>query len=400
MNARMAMVLSWAVAVTVALLFPVADVPADVVTPMEQSPSSAWTGPLALPPPYIPTEVEEPSVTVGPIVWDPVRPTFEERPASEEMAPMSVEVPDVPPVEDPEEPEVPDVPVFTPKIDMCFCVDTTGSMGDEIDVVKATIIDVAAAIRNGTPRPDVRFALVIYRDLGDEYVTRVFDFMDEFALAEVLHDVCAQNGGDYQESVSEALTYAVSNVTWDPESNCAVYLIGDAPPHTDYDNGFDYIQAAQDAASIGVAINTIGCSGIEGSEQAFIDIANVTGGSYVRLTYYGSGGGGGGGGEPYADGGCYDHYGGGGGGGCTGTGSSGSGSSGSEGGTGSGTSSDGGSGTGGDADGASEGTTEGTSGNGQTNNLDEVITHGGQGQGAGQGVVYDDTGGEPAGQGS
>jgi len=380
MHARLAMAFSWAVAVAVVMLFPMADVPADVVVPLEQSPTSAWTGPIVLPGPFVP--VDEPSAPTRELVWNPVRPTLEERPAREETRALSVEIPEVPPEEDP---EVPDVPAFVPKIDMCFCLDTTGSMGDEIDVVKATIVDVAAAIRNGTPRPEVRFALVIYRDLGDEYVTRVYDFMDEFVLAEVLQGVHAHNGGDYEESVSEALTYAVHNVTWDPLADGAVYLIGDAPPHTDYRNGFDYMQAARDAVSMGVAINSIGCSGIDGNEQPFKDVSNITGGEYVRLTYYGSGGGGceyDGDREPYAEGGCYDHSGGYGGGAGTGSGSSASGD-----GSGSGT------GTG------SEGTEDGTDGSGQGNNLDEVITHGGQGQGQGQGVNYLNDG-EGAGQAS
>jgi len=377
MQARSAMAFSWAMALGIALLFPVADVPADVAAPMEQTPSSEWTGPLALPPPYVP--IEEPALPVTPTVWDPVRPTFEPRPEREERRAMAVEVPDVPPEN---EPEVPDVPAFVPKIDMCFCLDTTGSMGDEIEVVKATIIDVAAAIRNGTPRPEVRFALVIYRDLGDEYVTRVFDFMDEFALAEVLQGVQAHNGGDYEESVSEALTYAVHNVSWDPLADGAVYLIGDAPPHVDYYNGFDYVQAAKDAVDVGVVINTIGCSGIDGHETPFMNMASMTGGVYTRLTYYGSGGGGDGG-EPYADGGCYDHYGGGGGGCGTGTGSSGS-----EGGTGTGTGTGESAGTTGDSHGGTDGTANETSPTGYGNNLDQVLQGQGQGQGQNQGVDY------------
>ncbi len=378
MQARSAMVFSWAVALTVALLFPMADMPAEVVAPEGQTPSSAWTGPMELPQPFV--TIEESAVPSIPIVWHPVRATPEARPAREETRTLAVDVPDVPPTEDPDEPEV---PVVTPKIDMCFCLDTTGSMGDEIDVVKATIIDVAAAIRNGTPRPDVRFALVIYRDLGDEYVAKVFDFMDEFALAEVLQGVHANNGGDYEESVSEALTYAVHNVSWDPEANGAVYLIGDAPPHTDYGNGFDHIQAARDAVSMGVVINSIGCSGIDGNELPFMEVANITGGKFVRLTYYGSSGGGGG--EPYADGGCYDHTGGCGGG--TGTGSS-------SGGTGSGSE------TGTGSSGGSEGTTGGTSGNGQSNNLGDVLQGGGQGQGSSEGVTYDAPDDEGDGQGA
>ncbi|MBM4036699.1 MAG: VWA domain-containing protein, partial [Planctomycetes bacterium] len=44
-----------------------------------------------------------------------------------------------------------------PRLDVVFCVDTTGSMSDEIDVVKAKLRDMVAKVSAGEPTPDVRF---------------------------------------------------------------------------------------------------------------------------------------------------------------------------------------------------------------------------------------------------
>ncbi|HEY4771014.1 MAG TPA: VWA domain-containing protein, partial [Myxococcales bacterium] len=66
-----------------------------------------------------------------------------------------------------------------PRIDVAFALDTTGSMGDEIDVVKEKIVDIARNVSAGQPRPDVRFGIVAFRDRGDAYVTKAFPFSRE-----------------------------------------------------------------------------------------------------------------------------------------------------------------------------------------------------------------------------
>jgi hypothetical protein len=73
--------------------------------------------------------------------------------------------------EEPEKPEEPGKPkppeeiMTPPKIDVLFLLDSTGSMGDEIQVVKAEIEKIIFEVQNGTPKPIVRFAIVTYRDI-------------------------------------------------------------------------------------------------------------------------------------------------------------------------------------------------------------------------------------------
>src|SRR2546422_5427869 len=56
-----------------------------------------------------------------------------------------------------------------PRVEVAFVLDTTGSMGGLIDGAKRKIWSIARRIGEGRPRPDLRIALVGYRDLGDEY---------------------------------------------------------------------------------------------------------------------------------------------------------------------------------------------------------------------------------------
>ncbi len=215
----------------------------------------------------------------------------------EVMHDLSVAVPVPPPILYPDLyiplPEV-EAPAYSGdpiRLDVLFCLDTTGSMGDEIAVAKETILTIVEAVAAGNPPPDVRYGLVIYRDLDDSYVTIVHDFMAPEDLASVLQIVEAGEGGDYEESVSEALTRSVLDVTWDMAASRAIYLIGDAPPHTDYANGFDHVHAAHLAADMGIVINAIGCSGIQGNEEEFQEVVDLTGGQFVYLNYTSEGGG-------------------------------------------------------------------------------------------------------------
>src|SRR5687768_6846052 len=73
-------------------------------------------------------------------------------------------------------------PAVAPRVEVAFVLDTTGSMGGLIEGAKRRIWSIARRIGEGTPRPDLRIALVAYRDVGDAYVTRVHTFsgdMDE-----------------------------------------------------------------------------------------------------------------------------------------------------------------------------------------------------------------------------
>src|SRR5438874_3321525 len=102
-----------------------------------------------------------------------------------------------------------------PRVEVAFVLDTTGSMGGLIEGAKRRIWSIARRIGEGRPRPDLRIALVGYRDLGDAYVTRVHPFtadMDEvFANLSAFR---AEGGGDTPEHVSAALHDAVHRLAW------------------------------------------------------------------------------------------------------------------------------------------------------------------------------------------
>src|SRR5262249_18586804 len=102
-----------------------------------------------------------------------------------------------------------------PRVEVVFVLDTTGSMGGLIDAAKQKIWSISNQIAAGKPTPHVKIGLVAFRDRGDEYVTRVYDLTEDLdAVHSTLMGFKAQGGGDFPESVNEALHAAVTKIRW------------------------------------------------------------------------------------------------------------------------------------------------------------------------------------------
>jgi hypothetical protein len=173
-------------------------------------------------------------------------------------------------------------------LDVHFLIDATGSMGDEIDRLKATMADVAARITALDARPAVRWGLTAYRDRGDAFVTRAFDFTDDLgAFTAELAKVEADGGGDDPEALNEALHAAVHGPAWRPEEAVRIlFLLADAPPHLDYPDDHDYAEEMLRAAERGIAIVPIASSGTgDQAEYVFRQLAQTTLGRFLFLTY-------------------------------------------------------------------------------------------------------------------
>src|SRR5258708_11456597 len=100
-----------------------------------------------------------------------------------------------------------------PKVEVVFCLDTTGSMGGLIEGAKQKIWSICNQIANGKPTPDLKVGLVAYRDKGDAYVTKVFELTDDLdAIHAHLKGFKADGGGDIPEHVNQALFDAVHGV--------------------------------------------------------------------------------------------------------------------------------------------------------------------------------------------
>ena len=173
-----------------------------------------------------------------------------------------------------------------PRIEVAFVLDTTGSMSGLIEGAKRRIWTIARQIGAGRPRPDLRIALVGYRDKGDQYVTRVHPFsadMDE--VYQSLSSFHADGGGDTPEHVSAALHDAVEKLAWSADERTlkVLFLVGDAPPHTDYQDQYDYRRHVADARARGIVVDAIQCGADGRTASVWREIAAAGLGHYARI---------------------------------------------------------------------------------------------------------------------
>ncbi len=174
-------------------------------------------------------------------------------------------------------------------LDVLFLIDATGSMGDEIDRLKTTVDEVAQRATELDVPIDLRLALTVYRDEGDAYVTRTFDFtgnVGDFQAA--LADVVADGGGDYPEALDEALADALDKPEWrDPATTVQLmFLLADAPPQVGRQVDQPYDASVRFAAERGIRIFPIASSDSDDqAEYVFRQLAQFTGARFVFLSY-------------------------------------------------------------------------------------------------------------------
>lgn len=194
-------------------------------------------------------------------------------------------------------------------LDLCFVVDTTGSMGDDIDNAKDNMESILAHLAEKTE--NYRVALIDYRDYPertgyyDDYPYRVqltFANNNE-SITEAINGLDLGDGGDGDETVYSALMSAVE-LDWRMDAKKVIIILGDAPPldpepvtdftyddvlralinadiNIDYEDSDDRVTDSMDVSLINVF--SIGADASTDAEDFFEDIAISTGGSYASV---------------------------------------------------------------------------------------------------------------------
>ena len=175
--------------------------------------------------------------------------------------------------------------VHKPIVEVVFVLDTTGSMSGLIQTAKDKIWSIASTMASAQPTPEIRVGLVAFRDRGDQYVTRVVDLSADLdSVYGTLMDFQADGGGDTPESVNRALHDAVHRMSWSNADQAyrVIFLVGDAPPHMDY-NEVQYPDIAAAARGKGIVVNTIQCGQIPATSEPWNAIAHLGGGDFLQV---------------------------------------------------------------------------------------------------------------------
>lgn len=170
-------------------------------------------------------------------------------------------------------------------LDVAFVLDTTGSMGGELNEAKRRITQISEALRAAHPQETVRIGVVAFRDRGDAYVTQVDPLEVDVRETEAfLAGLKAGGGGDGPEDVLSGMHAALTELSWSESADKQVFLIGDAPPHLDYAGHHDPGALLAQAADRGIVFHTIGCRSLPKAGVTFFrSVAYATEGSYQHI---------------------------------------------------------------------------------------------------------------------
>ncbi|MEY4927433.1 MAG: hypothetical protein RI894_1869 [Bacteroidota bacterium] len=173
------------------------------------------------------------------------------------------------------------------KIDVAFVVDATGSMGDEIDYLKAELSDIAMRVNDSLRSSQLRLGTVFYKDKGDEYLTMFSDFDKKIQkTADFVAQRSAGGGGDFPEAVDDALEATLRDLKWSENAAARIaFLILDAPPHNTPQIKARLERSIRQFAERGIRLIPVACSGTDKSTEYLMrSFALLTNGTYLALT--------------------------------------------------------------------------------------------------------------------
>ncbi len=172
-------------------------------------------------------------------------------------------------------------------VDIVFCVDATGSMGDEINYLKAEMEDIISKLKDKFKSVNINVGSVFYRDVHDEYLVRKSDLSSDVTkTSEFIKEQTANGGGDFPESMELGIQTAVNELSWsDTAVARLLFIIHDAPPHSTPEVKERMKELTAKAAMDGIRIIPVACSGIDKSTEYLMrSLALATNGTYVFLT--------------------------------------------------------------------------------------------------------------------
>jgi Mg-chelatase subunit ChlD len=172
------------------------------------------------------------------------------------------------------------------RIQVVFALDATGSMSGLIAAAKEKIWSIASSLSQTKDGVQIEMGLVFYRDRGDEFVTKQVQLsanLDD--VYRELMSISANGGGDSPESVNQGLWEAIDKMSWTDGKDAykAIFLVGDQPPHMDYQQDVPYTESCKRAQQKDIVINTILMGGDGSAKKIWQEIAACAQGSFFQM---------------------------------------------------------------------------------------------------------------------
>ncbi len=169
-------------------------------------------------------------------------------------------------------------------LDLAFVLDATGSMGDEIEFLKVEMQAIDSDVHAAFGNVSVHYGLIVYRDIGDSFVTKVFDFTGGLPAFNAELGLQAADGGGDEPEAMDAAVKLVPQLSWrGSEAAKMAFLVADAPPHPE--NVSTYLSGLDALRGLGVRLYPIAASGTSEEAEYVLRVgAQATLGRYLFLT--------------------------------------------------------------------------------------------------------------------
>lgn len=194
-------------------------------------------------------------------------------------------------------------------LDLCFVVDTTGSMDDDIDNAKENMSKILDILSQKTS--DYRVSLIDYRDYSSRtgasydypYKVQLSFTNDNEQIKNSIYSLDLGDGGDTEETVYSALIEA-SKLDWREDAKKVIIILGDAAPlDPEPETGYTYkdVAAALYASDISldyeesdkrvtdfmnnglINVYSIGTNASDEASDFFREISEDTGGNFLSI---------------------------------------------------------------------------------------------------------------------
>lgn len=175
------------------------------------------------------------------------------------------------------------------ELDLMLMIDTTGSMSDELEYIKVELADMVTRVNQSNEALSIRVSVNFYRDEGDDYIVKYFDFRENVEeCVKQISEQSANGGGDYPEAVHTALDNAISGHEWRENAVKICFFVLDAPPHTESEiQGINsqIVKSLTLASEKGIKVIPVASSGVDKDTEFILrSFALMTGGTYIFLT--------------------------------------------------------------------------------------------------------------------
>lgn len=194
-------------------------------------------------------------------------------------------------------------------LDLCFVVDTTGSMDDDIDNAKENMSKILDILSQKTS--DYRVSLIDYRDYSSRtgysydypYKVQLSFTNNNEQIKNSIYSLDLGNGGDNEETVYSALIES-SKLDWREDAKKVIIILGDAAPlDPEPETGYTYqdVSAALYASDIAldydesdtrvtdfidkdlINVYSIGTNASDEASDFFREISEDTGGNFLSI---------------------------------------------------------------------------------------------------------------------